>query len=117
MSIFGYRRYKNEEARFDAMIQDTVLRSAGVIEDDEPSEYSHFAYMQQFEREVTGDFTPEERHAIRVHLGLGPYATTDDAQASSPSSAGPLLAPRNEETPETEQRLGGNGVARSAGES
>lgn len=82
MSVFHYRRYKNEEARFDAYIEDTVLRAAGVVEDDEPTEYSHFAYMQRFEREATGEFTAEERHAIRLAIGLGPYCATDELGSS-----------------------------------
>ena len=71
--LFGYRRYRTDDARLDALVEDTVLREAGVIEDDEPTEYSHYAYMENFEREATGDFTPSERMRIRAHIGLGPF--------------------------------------------
>lgn len=73
-SLFAYRRYRTSDAEFDAAVEDCELRAAGVIEDDEPSEYSHFAYMRQFEHEATGDFTPAERMKIRAQLGLGPFA-------------------------------------------
>ncbi len=72
-SLFGYRRYRTDDDRFDAHIEDVELREAGVIEDDEPTEYSHYVYMERFEREATGDFTSDERLAIRTQLGLGPF--------------------------------------------
>jgi hypothetical protein len=61
------------DAELDAAIADHELRAAGVIEDDEPSAYSHHAYMQRFRRAAGGDFTPQERMEIRAHLGLGPF--------------------------------------------
>lgn len=76
-SLFAYRRYRTDNDEFDAAAEDYTLRAAGVIEDDEPSEYSHFVYMRQFERDATGDFTPAERMTIRAHLGLGPFGTAE----------------------------------------
>lgn len=75
--LFGYRRYRTDDLRFDAAAHDEVLRSTGVIEDDEPTEYSHYVYMAWFEREAAGEFTPAERLAIRAHLALGPFAVQE----------------------------------------
>lgn len=74
-SLFAYRRYRTDDARFDAAYEDATLREWGVIEDDEPTEYSHYVYMERFEREATGDFTPAERMKIRASLGLGPFGS------------------------------------------
>lgn len=71
--LFAYRRYRTDDDRLDALIEDTVLRELGVIEDDEPTEYSHYAYMERLERDATGDFTPAERMAIRLALGMSPF--------------------------------------------
>lgn len=71
--LFGYRRYRNDDARLDALIEDMVLREAGVIEGDQPTEYSHYVAMAQFEQEATGEFTPSERMEIRAALGLDPF--------------------------------------------
>lgn len=71
--LFSYRRYRDRDARLDAMIADFELRAAGVIEDDEPSEYSHYAYMHRLEREATAEFTPAERAEIRTRFGLAPF--------------------------------------------
>lgn len=76
--LFGHRRYRTDDDRLDAMIQDTVLRGAGIVEDDEPSEYSHYAHMERLEREATGDFTGAERMEIRAALGIGPFAKGAD---------------------------------------
>jgi hypothetical protein len=65
--------YRTDEARFDAAIEDWTLRELGVIEDDQPTEYSHDVYMRDYVERAAGDFTPEERQAIRAHLGLGPF--------------------------------------------
>jgi hypothetical protein len=65
--------YPNEEAVFDAAVSDCELRAAGVIEDDEPSAYSHYAWMYRFEERARGDFTPGEREQIRAHLGIAPF--------------------------------------------
>lgn len=73
------RGYRNEEARWDAFIEDWTLRELGVIEPDQPTEYSHYAWMQQYEKAARGDFTPEEREKIRAHLGLGPFAPEPSA--------------------------------------
>lgn len=67
--------YRTDEARQDAMIEDFTLRSLGVIEDDEPTAYSHDAWMRRWDGQVFGDFTPEERAAVRAHLGLGPFGS------------------------------------------
>ena len=77
MSPFGYRRYRNENARMDAAAEDYTLRAAGVIEDDEPTEYSHYAHMVKFEREATGEFSKEERMQIRSSLGMTPFGAGD----------------------------------------
>jgi hypothetical protein len=66
--------YRDEEARFDAMVEDWTLREVGVIEDDEPTAYSHHVHMQAFHERATGDFTREERATVRAQLGLGPWA-------------------------------------------
>jgi hypothetical protein len=74
-SLFACLRYRTDDARFDAACEDANLRELGVIEDDQPTEYSHYAYMERFEREATGDFTPAERIEIRTALGLGPFGS------------------------------------------
>jgi hypothetical protein len=53
------------------MIEDFTLRGLGVVEDDEPTEYSHDAWMRAWDKRTFGEFTPEERAAIRLHLGIG----------------------------------------------
>lgn len=69
----GYRSlYRTENERFDAMVADTELRSAGIVEDDEPTEYSHDAWMRSYYERMRG-FTPAEREQIRVALGLGTF--------------------------------------------
>lgn len=68
--------YRTEEARFDAAVEDAELRAAGVIEDDQPTEFSHDAYMREWDSRAFGEFTPEERCAIRAHLGLGPFVAS-----------------------------------------
>lgn len=78
--LFGYKRYRTDDLRFDAAMEDAVLRDAGVIEDDEPTEYSHYAYMEHFERQATGDFTPAERMEIRASLGLGPFGASPEGE-------------------------------------
>jgi hypothetical protein len=71
--------YRTEAERLDASIADSELRAAGVIEDDEPTEYSHDAYMRAYDQRAFGEFTPEERFALRSFAGL---------LAASPSSDG-----------------------------
>ena len=63
--------YRTEAERFDAMIADSEMRAAGVIEDDEPTEYSHDAWMRSYYERMRGEFTPAEREQIRAALGLG----------------------------------------------
>ncbi len=58
----------------DARIADDELRTAGVIEPDEPTEYSHDAYMRGLQTAATQEFTATERAVIRAHLGLEPFA-------------------------------------------
>lgn len=65
--------YRTEEERFSAHISDSELRAAGVIESDEPTEYSHDAYMRSYLARAEGEFTPDERQTIRALLGLGPF--------------------------------------------
>jgi hypothetical protein len=65
--------YRTDAARLDAMVEDYTLREIGVIEDDEPSEYSHDRWMVAWDKRAFGDFLPEERAAIRAHLGIGPF--------------------------------------------
>lgn len=69
--IFGYRIYRTDDERFDAAVEDHTLREAGVIEDDQPTDYSHYAWMADYEKRMTGEFTPDERYQIRLALGLG----------------------------------------------
>ena len=68
------RGYRSEDARFDAMVEDWTLRETGVVEPDEPTAYSHWAWTQQYEKAAQGEFSPAEREAIRARLGLGPFA-------------------------------------------
>jgi hypothetical protein len=63
----------------DARIHDAMLRDAGVIEPDEPTEVSHALWMERYDREARGDFTPAEREKIRAFLGLGPFGERADA--------------------------------------
>jgi hypothetical protein len=65
---------RHEDAIFDAKIHDWTLRELGVIEPDQPTAVSHMLWMERYEREARGDFTPTERETIRAHLGLGPFA-------------------------------------------
>lgn len=58
--------YRTEDARLDAAIEDMLLRDLGVIEDDQPTEYSHHVHQEA----VRAEFTPAERVSIRVALGL-----------------------------------------------
>lgn len=68
---------RRDDARFDAAIHDRILRDTGVVEEDEPTEYSHWAYMQSFHERAEGEFTRSERREIRVRLGLGPFVTEE----------------------------------------
>jgi len=61
--------YRTEAERLDAMVADFEQRAAGVIEDDQPTEYSHDAYMRAWDEQMFGEFTPEERYALRLLLG------------------------------------------------
>lgn len=74
--------YRTDEARLDALVADSELRAAGVVEADEPTEYSHAAWMRNYYKAARGDFTPVEREQIRMHLGLDPFV------APAPSELG-----------------------------
>lgn len=65
--------YASDEARFDAAAEDWTLREHGVIEDEEPTDYSHRVWMARWESQMYGEFSPRERGAIRTALGLGPF--------------------------------------------
>jgi hypothetical protein len=65
--------YASHDAMFDAAAEDWTLREHGVIEDDQPTDYSHRVWMAQWETQMYGAFTPEERGEIRAALGLGPF--------------------------------------------
>jgi hypothetical protein len=68
---YRYRSpYRTEAERLDALVADSELRAAGVIEDDQPTEFSHDAFMRVYEERAFGEFKPEERWAIRSALGL-----------------------------------------------
>jgi hypothetical protein len=67
------REYRTDEARFDAAIEDWTLREAGVIEPDQPTEYSDYVWRKQWNERNFGEFTAEERGAIRMALGLGTF--------------------------------------------
>ena len=62
-----------DDARFDAHIHDAILRDTGVVEDDEPTAYSHWAWTEAYLKSARGEFTWQEREQIRAHLGLGPF--------------------------------------------
>jgi hypothetical protein len=64
--------YRTEDERFDAAIADTELRAAGVIEPDESTEFSHDAYMRSYMERAFGEFTADERWALRSFAGLLP---------------------------------------------
>lgn len=61
---------RRDDARFDAMIHESILRGTGVLEPDEPTEYSHAVYMENWRKRLYGDFTAAERGEIRRRLGL-----------------------------------------------
>lgn len=63
-----------DDARLDAIIHDSVLRAAGVIEPDEPTAVSHALWLDRWRERSEGEFAAEERRAIRAHLGLGPFS-------------------------------------------
>ena len=69
-----HRIYRTADDRLDAMIEDMVLRELGVIEPDQPTEYSHFASMEDYEHRASGEFTADERREIRQRLGVGPFS-------------------------------------------
>ena len=68
------REYRNEDARLDALIEDWTLREVGLLEPDQPTEYSDYILRKAFNEQAFGDFTPQERAAIRATVGLGPFA-------------------------------------------
>lgn len=58
------------DAELDAIWHDAHLRDLGVIEDDEPTAVSHALWMAAYRERACGEFTAEERHRIRLALGL-----------------------------------------------
>lgn len=71
------RRGWESDARLDALIQEDIQRSTGVLEPDQPTEYSHMVAMEKYRHESSGEFTARERHDIRLALGLGPFAPSE----------------------------------------
>ena len=68
------REYHTEDARLDALIEDWTLRETGMLEPEQPTEYSDYVWRKRFNKQAFGDFTPQERASIRIALGLGPFA-------------------------------------------
>ena len=77
MSMFEplpIRGYRTDDLRLDALVEDWILRETGLIEPDQPTQYSDYVWRKAFNEQAFGDFTPQERCAIRAAVGLGPFA-------------------------------------------
>lgn len=62
---------RRDDARFDAVIHDHMLRELGVVEEDQPTEVSHMQWMNKYRQRYGREFTTDERIQIRMLLGLG----------------------------------------------
>ena len=67
------QEYRTDDLRLDALIEDWTLREHGVIEDDQPTAYSDYAYRKAYNEKAFGEFSERERGAIRQALGLEPF--------------------------------------------